>query len=305
MDDTTEEYVKATIINTALLILNANSRNGSAADMQEGLQLLKSADITIIQKNTGSAKETAQLIQDHCNQIQLVILGGGDGTVSSAAEALYKHKLPFAILPLGTANDLARSLGISNNLPDAFQTILNNYRSKINLGVINGHYFLNAAHIGLGVTVTHELTPEVKKKWGVLSYLKAAFAAFKNNQSFHVTITANSESHQMRSIQLAVGNGRYYGGGNVVDENSEIDDGLLCLYSLPPSTLWELLTQAPLLRYGKHSQMKKTFTISGKRIEVKTKHTKEIHADGEPATKTPAIFEVIPRALEVMRPTPN
>jgi diacylglycerol kinase family enzyme len=182
MDNTTEEYVKVTIINTALLILNANSRNGGTADMQEGLQLLKSADITIIQKNSGSAKETAQLIQDHCNQIQLVILGGGDGTVSSAAEALYKHKLPFAILPLGTANDLARSLGISSNLPDAFQTILNNYRSKINLGFINGHYFFNAAHIGLGVTVTHELTPEVKKKWGVLSYLKAAFAAFKNNR---------------------------------------------------------------------------------------------------------------------------
>lgn len=294
-----------TIINTALLILNGNSRNGANADIQEGLQLLENAGIHIIQKNSGSAKETTQLIQNYRDQIQLVILGGGDGTISSAATALYKHKLPFAILPLGTANDLARSLGISNNLPDAFQTILHNYRSKINLGVINGHYFLNAAHIGLGVTVTHELTPEVKKRWGVLSYLKAVFAAFKNNHSFHVTITVKGESHQMRSIQLAVGNGRYYGGGNVVDENSEIDDGLLCLYSLPPSTMWELLTSALLLRYGKHSQMQRTFTISGKHIEIKTKRPKEIHADGEPVCKTPAIFEVIPRALEVIRPSPN
>lgn len=294
-----------TTINTALLILNGNSRNGANADIHEGLQLLESAGIHIIQKSSGSAKETAQLIQNYREQIQLVILGGGDGTISSAAETLYNHKLPFAILPLGTANDLARSLGIPNNLPDAFHTILNNYRSKINLGVINGHYFLNVAHIGLGVTVTQKLTPEVKKKWGVLSYLKAAFAAFKNNRSFHVTITVKGESHQMRSIQLAVGNGRYYGGGNVIDENSEIDDGLLCLYSLPPSTLWELLTRAPLLRYGKHSQMQKTFTISGKRIEIKTKHAKEIHADGEPVSKTPAIFEVIPRALEVIRPSPD
>lgn len=233
-----------------------------------------------------------------------MILGGGDGTISSAAETLYKYKLLLGILPLGTANDLARSLGIPNNLPDAFQTIISNYRSKINLGVINGHYFLNAAHIGLGVTVTHELTPEVKKKWGVLSYLKAAFAAFKNNRSFRVTISANGESHQMRSIQLAIGNGRYYGGGNVIDENSKIDDGLLCLYSLPPSSLWELLTRAPLLRYGKHSQMRNTFTISSKRIEISTKRAKEIHADGEPVSKTPAIFEVIPHALEVIRPSP-
>jgi diacylglycerol kinase family enzyme len=51
--------------------------------------------------------------------------------------------------------------------------------------------------------------------------------------------------------------------------------------------------------------MKKTFTISVKRIEIKTKHPKEIHADGEPVTKTPAIFEVIPQALEVIRPIPT
>lgn len=290
---------------TALLILNGNSRNGANADIQEGLQLLENAGIRIIQKKSGSAKETAQLIQDYRKQIQLVILGGGDGTISSAAQALYNHKLAFAILPLGTANDLARSLGISNNLSDAFQIILDNHRSKINLGVINGHYFLNAAHIGLGVTVTHELTPDVKKKWGVLSYLKAALSAFKNNRSFHVSITVKGKTYQMHSIQLAVGNGRYYGGGNVIDEKSEIDDGLLCLYSLPPSTLWELLTQALLLRYGKHSQMQKTFTISGKHIEIKTRRVKEIHADGEPVSKTPAIFEVIPQALEVIRPAPN
>lgn len=294
-----------TIINTALLILNGNSRNGANADIQEGLQLLENSGIHIIQRTSSSAEETVQLMQDYRNQIQLVILGGGDGTISSAAEALYKYKLTLAILPLGTANDLARSLGMSNNLPDAFQTILDNYRSKINVGVINGHYFLNVAHIGLGVTVTHELTPEVKKRWGVFSYLKAALAAFKKNRSFRVQITANGESYQMRSIQLAVGNGRYYGGGNVIDENSEIDDGLLCLYSLPPSTLWELLTRSLLLRYGKHSQMQRTFTISSTHIEIQTKRAKEIHADGEPVSKTPAIFEVIPQALEVIRPSPN
>ncbi|HSC66416.1 MAG TPA: lipid kinase [Cellvibrio sp.] len=287
---------------TALLILNGNSRNGADADIQEGLTLLAAAGVSIIQKNSGSPEETAQLIEEHAEQIDFVILGGGDGTISSAAEALYKHQLAFAVLPLGTANDLARSLGIPNDLAEAFQIILTNNRSKINLGMINGHYFFNAAHIGLGVKVTRELTPEVKKKWGVLSYLKAAFSAFQNNRAFRATILANGRTFKLRSIQLAIGNGRYYGGGNVIDENSEIDDGLLRLYSLPPSSLWELLTKAPLLRYGKHSQMEKTFTLSSKRIEVRTLHPKEIHADGEPVSHTPAIFKVIPQALEVFRP---
>lgn len=294
-----------TINTTALLILNANSRNGADADIQQGLDLLENAGIKLIQKNSGSSEETAQLIEQYHDQIQLVILGGGDGTISSAAGALYKRKLTFAILPLGTANDLARSLGIPNNLPDAFQAIVDNHRGKINLGIINGHYFFNVAHIGLGVTVTHELTPEVKKKWGIFSYLKAALAAFKIHRPFRAAITANGQSYNLRTIQLAVGNGRYYGGGNIIDENSEIDDGLLCLYSLAPSSLWGLLTRAPLLRYGKHSHLQNTFTIHAKQIEINTAHPKEIHADGEPISKTPAIFEVIPRALEVIRPLPQ
>jgi len=294
-----------TINTTALLILNANSRNGADANIQQGVDLLENAGIKLIQKDSSSSAETAQLIEQYHDEIQLVILGGGDGTISSAAGTLYKHQLAFAILPLGTANDLARSLGIPNNLPDAFQAILDNYRGKINLGVINGHYFFNVAHIGLGVTVTHELTPEVKKTWGVFSYLKAVFAAFKIHRSFRAAIAANGQSYNLRTIQLAIGNGRYYGGGNIIDENSEIDDGLLCLYSLPPSSLWGLLSRAPLLRYGKHSQMQNTFTIRAKRIEITTAQPKEIHADGEPISKTPAIFDVIPQALEVIRPLPQ
>ena len=171
--------------------------------------------------------------------------------------------------------------------------------------MINEHYFLNAAHIGLGVKVTSELTPEVKKKWGVFSYLKAAFSAFKKNRPFRVTIKANGKEHKLRSIQVAIGNGRFYGGGNVIDEKSKIDDGALCLYSLAPSSIWELLKNAVFLRYGKHSYIPTCFTGSAKRIEIKTRRPKEIIADGEPISTTPALFEVIPNALEVIRSAPN
>lgn len=289
---------------TALMILNPNSRNGADTDISEGLRLLAENGIEVIQKNSFSAEQTAQHIMDMANQIQLVILGGGDGTISSAAETLYKQQLPFAILPLGTANDLAHSLDIPTDISEAFQIIARNYRKRINLGMINEHYFFNAAHIGLGVKVTSELTSEVKKKWGVLSYLKAAITALKKNRPFHVTINANGAEHRLRSIQLAVGNGRFYGGGNVIDERSKIDDGALCLYSLAPSSFWKLLKNAVFLRYGKHSYIATCFTSSAKRIEIKTRKPKVIIADGEPISKTPAIFAVLPNALEVIRPAP-
>lgn len=292
-------------LRTALLIVNPNSRSGSDADMQEGIALLEAAGILLINTTSNSAEQTRRLIVEHCRTIDLVILGGGDGTISSAAPALYQHQLPFAILPLGTANDLARSLGMSGDLLEAFQLIVKNHRSRMNLGVVNGHYFFNAANIGLGVRVTHELTPEIKKQWGVFSYLAAVFAALKKNRKFRATIRVDGKTYKVSSIQLAVGNGRYYGGGNVIDEYSTIDDGKLCLYSVPPLTLWELLTLAPLLRNGKQRLTDKIFTASGQRIEINTSRLREIHADGEPVSITPALFEVIPEALEVIRPQPD
>lgn len=289
----------------ALLIINPCSRMGGETDIKEGVELLERAGYTIIQTESTSAEHTGQLIDQYHAQVQLVILGGGDGTISSAAAALYRHHLTFAILPLGTANDLARSLGMPNDVSAAFQNILENKRHRVNLGVVNGHYFFNAANIGLGVQVTRELTPEVKKTWGVFSYLKAVLSAFKHHRKFRATIIVDGQKHRVSSIQLAVGNGRYYGGGNVIDENSTIDDGLLQLYSLPPLKLWELLTLAPLLRSGKHSLATKTFCAAGKHIEVHVTRVRSIHADGEPVSSTPAIFEVIPRALEVIRPEPT
>lgn len=291
---------------TALLIVNPNSRMGGETDMQEGIKLLEdSGQLNLIQVTSDSPETTTRLIDQYHKQVQLVIIGGGDGTISSAAGALYRHKLAFAILPLGTANDLARSLGMSNDLNAAFNNILENKRHRVNLGVVNEHYFFNVANIGLGVGVTHELTPEIKKKWGVFSYLKAVLAAFRSNRWFRANINIDGEAHRLRSIHIGIGNGRYYGGGNVIDETSTIDDGLLCLYSLPPLKFWELLTLAPLLRLGKQRQSQRTFCAKGRKIKITTSSVREIHADGEPVGKTPALFEVIPEALSVIRPEPE
>lgn len=284
----------------ALLLINPHSRNGSDTDIQGGIELLRSAGTDVIVKMIDDSATVSQLIESLHNDVQLVIIGGGDGTINSALSALYRFKLRLGILPLGTANDLARSLGIPADIDEAFKIIYENNYCKTNLGIVNGKYFFNVAHIGLGVKVTEELTPDLKKKWGVFSYLKAIFSAFKNQKKFYLTLKTAEQNHRLRSIQLAVGSGRYYGGGNIIDEDSEIDDGLLRLYSLYPLTFWQLLSCAPLLRFGKHKQIRRTFTLSGKEIEIITAPPLEIHADGEHISQTPAVFKVIPQALEVI-----
>jgi len=284
----------------ALLIINPNSRSGAEADITEGLQLLESAGFVLIKVDSKSAEDTARLIDQHSKEVEMVIMGGGDGSINSAAAAVYRNNLALAILPLGTANDLARSLGLPTDLLDVFKIIAANKRRKIDLGRVDGHLFFNAANIGLGTRVTRELTPEIKKYWGVFSYLRAAFAAFKSNRRFRATITVDGIQHCVKSIQLAIGNGRFYGGGNIIDEAATIDDGLLKLYSLPPQSMWELILTAPRLRAGKQRELERIFTAVGQRIEVNTVPSREVYADGEPVSRTPAVFEIIPQALNVV-----
>lgn len=286
----------------ALLLRNPGSRQGDSTDLDAGIARLEAAGIQLDSVVSESVEQSREIIRRGCDTADLIILGGGDGTISSCAQVLLECNLPFAILPLGTANDLARSLGIES-LEQAFAAICDGHSAAIDLGVVNEHVFFNVANLGLGVQVTEELTPEVKQRWGVFSYLKALVSAFARHRQFKVELDIDGERQSMRSIQLAVGNGRFYGGGNVVDQDAMINDELLHLYSLRPQTFWELLTLAPLLRGGRHDLARRTFAASGREIQIVT-HPKgmAIHADGEPVTQTPAHFSVKSAALKVVVP---
>ncbi|MDO3386320.1 lipid kinase [Gilvimarinus sp. SDUM040013] len=287
----------------ALLVINPKSRQGAEAQLDDGLARLSEAGITVERLASKGPDESRQAVRDRKDELDLVIVGGGDGTISSMAGVLYECDLPLAVLPLGTANDLARSLGLSGDLNEAFEVIIAGERQCIDLGVVNEHYFFNVAHLGLGVKVSEELTDEVKKYWGVLSYLKAFFAALTRVKQLKANMSVDGVHYRLRSIQMAIGNGRYYGGGNVVDEKTRIDDGKLSLYSLRPQTVWELLTLAPLLRDGRQHDNKRVFNAQAERIDITTgRKTMKIHADGEPVTQTPAHFSVIRQAIEVLAP---
>lgn len=287
----------------ALFIVNPASRQGSEASLTLGIKRLQQADISVHQVVSQSAEETRRAIREYRPQVDLVILGGGDGTISSCAGTLVDTGLPLGIVPLGTANDLSRSLQLPETPEEAFAVIAAGYLSRIDVGRVKEHYFFNVAHMGLGVKVTQELTPEVKKSWGVLSYLKAFFSALSRLRRFRVRLQVDGKPYKLRSIQLAVGNGRYYGGGNVIDEEARMDDGLLSLYSLRPQSVWELLTLAPLLRDGKQRHARRVFRARAKEIHIETRSAGlEIHADGEPISHTPASFTILPEALAVFVP---
>ncbi|HZW13979.1 MAG TPA: lipid kinase [Noviherbaspirillum sp.] len=285
----------------ALLIVNRKSRNG-AADIESAISHLNLHGVEILEQPSDQPDQIAALVRRHASDVDCVIIGGGDGSMNAAAPALVETRLPLGVLPMGTANDLARTLCIPTDIEKACDVITGGVLHRIDLGRVNGHYFFNVAHIGLGVQVAHQMSPDAKQRWGVLSYARGLAKAFSSFRPFHADIVCDGRRRRVRSIQIAVGNGRHYGGGMTVSSDASIDDHRFFLYSIEPLDAWELLRFGPAFRAGRFEPHHPVDIDHGRHVTVTTRKTMTVSADGEVLTRTPAWFDMVAGAISVYVP---
>ena len=285
---------------TALLVINDNSRGGKGADAH--IAALQAGGMTLIRRECPKRDHLSSMIQEARNDVDCVILGGGDGTMSGAAIALRDSGLPLGILPLGTANDLARTLGLPTDAEGAAAAILGGRTKAIDLGIVNGQPFFNVASVGLTVEITRQLTAATKRRLGPLAYPVLALKVAMSHKRFSAIIRAGASIHRVRTMQVTVGNGRFYGGGAVVHTEAAIDDHMLDVYSLELQSRWRLMVLARAFRSGEHDAIPEVRTLRSPVVEVVTREPRQISADGEIVTLTPARFSVLPAAVTVYVP---
>jgi YegS/Rv2252/BmrU family lipid kinase len=283
-----------------LLLLNPGSRDGGIAHAD--LQRLFEAHGAELVGGVHEPQALPDLLAGPEREaIERIVVGGGDGTLNKSLADLIEAQIPVGLLPLGTANDLAHNLGIPEDVEAAVQIALRGREWRIDVGRVDGAPFLNVATVGLGPAVTKHLTSELKARLGFLSYPRALITAYRESKPFRVDVQADGgQEMRLRCIHLAVGNGRYYGGGAIVNHPARLDDGLLHLSALRPTPLWRLLLQAPLVSLGWHRPAPDAVAIAASAIRIETHHEKPISADGEIVATTPASFQVEPRALTVL-----
>ena len=286
---------------TILLLVNPNSRRG-ASFLDQVRDFFESNGFEVIVPTVADKSDIPRVIQEAAAKVEMVAIGGGDGSIHAALPGLLSTGLPLLVLPLGTANDLARSLDLPTAPLDAAALALTGQRRRIDIGKVNDELFVNAANIGLSVEVARELDQDLKRRFGVLAYAIAAARALRRRRAFRVLIRLPSEVLRLRTLQLAVGSGRFYGGGMVIHEDAQVDDGRLWLYSIAPRSLWELVKNALAWRAGRHRAAGRTTARSADWFEVRTSRPRTVTADGEVVTHTPVRFEVLPHALEVVVP---
>ena len=287
----------------ALLLVNRHARQGQR--FAQAVEELNALDFELIIVPVKSSEQLPNLVRKHGEQVDLVIVGGGDGTLNAVVDSLVEMKLPLGILPLGTANDLARTLSIPQSIPEACRAIAAGQIKYIDLGWVNGKHFFNVASLGLSVKITQNLSKGAKRRWGVLAYGLTAVQVLWYNRPFRARIRLNEESIRVKTIQIAVGNGRYYGGGMAVADDAAIDDQRLDLYSLEIQHWWQIFPLLWTLPRGRQAILPWVLTLRGQEIEVYTRKSYDINTDGEITTFTPARFRVLPRALAVLIPPPT
>jgi len=285
----------------ALLLVNRHARKGHD-QIEAAIHHLEALGFELLEAPIDRPALLPRTIQEYRDRVDLVIVGGGDGTLNAAVEGLVETQLPLGILPLGTANDLARTLGIPATLPEACQVIANGKKQAIDLGWVNGKYFFNVASLGLSVQITRGLTKTAKRRWGVLAYAATAIQVLSKSRRFKAEIVCDGRSQIVKTVQIAVGNGRYYGGGMAVAEDAAIDDERLDLYSLEIDHWWQMLLALPALRRGTHAQSRWLQAWQGKEFFVYVPKPRSINTDGEITTTTSAHFKVVPKALSVLVP---
>ena len=306
-----EEGTRPGGFRSAALIVNTRSRQGRTSTAT-ALNYLRFMGVPVAAAHAvNDPSRLAETVRETLSDgHDLIVLGGGDGSVSSVAHLLAHTDATLGLLPLGTANDFARTLGIPFDLEEACRTVARGTAVSADLGLAGGDpgggHFVNVASMGLGGAAVEEISPRLKRAAGALAYPLAALLAYRSSAPFEAGLVFPRSDHEPVAmgglVHLAVGNGRYYGGGMIVAPGSAVDDHTLDVYAIEATDPLRLGRIAWGLRTGGFVSSERVHHWRTQEVCLITHPRLPVNLDGELARKTPARFAVDPDALKVLVP---
>jgi YegS/Rv2252/BmrU family lipid kinase len=286
----------------AVLIVNAHSRRGQD-NFVEARDKLVAAGIRLIAAHAveDPEKMAATVAAAVADGAPMVIVGGGDGSMASTVDELVGKPCVFGVLPLGTANSFARSLGLPLDLDGAVQAIATGRRRRVDLGMVERDYFVNSAALGLSPQIGQTVPHGLKRYLGRVGYLLWAVKCSLGFRPFRLTIDDGRTERRMWSTEVRILNGPFLGGVELSDQ-ADVDSGEIVIQAVvgrsKPRLAWDWYAKFFKLR-DRHAH---TEEFRGRSFKLDTVPRQKIALDGEPLAKTPVTVRVAPGAIEVAAP---
>ncbi len=236
----------------------------------------------------------------------LIVIGGGDGTLNAAAPMLVDTDTALGILPFGTFNHFAKDLHIPLDLDGAVRTIADGQTLKVDVGAVNDRFFLNNSSLGLYPKVVAErdaLRQQLgREKWPALIW--AGFVVFRRYPLLDVRIDIDGTALARRTPFVFVGNNRYEMEGFRIGERARLDEAVLSLYVANRTGRLGLLRLAMRALFKRLKQSKDFDMTSAKSFGVETRRDRlRVANDGELCyMRAPLLYRVLPAALSVVVP---
>ena len=286
----------------AILVVNAMSRKGADV-FDEARAKLELAGVELIEAHAVTDPEDMdKVVIDAIAKAPMVIVGGGDGSLSSNVDHFVGQDTVFALLPLGTANSFARTLCVPLDLDGAIDVIAGGVRKRIDLGVIDGDYFANAAALGLSPLIADTVPHNLKKYLGRVGYLMWAVRCAFYFRPFRVRVTLDDGTLvKAWATEARIANGTHHGGVEMV-ESQELDSGEIVIQAVTGKSVFGLAWSWFSTMFKLRHRAQTTTEWRGKKLRLEARPSQKISIDGEIAACTPVTIEVARGAIEVAAP---
>ncbi|UCF96108.1 MAG: diacylglycerol kinase family lipid kinase [Spirochaetaceae bacterium] len=248
---------------------------------------------------TRHSGHAANLVRRFRDQIDCVLVFGGDGTIREVVKGLEDRPLPIGIIPFGTVNVLALDLGISLNPIIATTSILAGHTRRIDVGYVNSEPFLLMVSTGLDAMAVHTVGLRFKRYLGQMAYVLGMIWSALTDRVRRIQISVEGQNITDRGYLAIVSNSRYYAGPYTLDEDVRIDDGILNVILFKKSGILDTLRLLINILANRHRMMPDVSFYSGKVIHIRSRGRIKMQMDGDKAPSPPARISIRERFLPV------
>jgi diacylglycerol kinase (ATP) len=293
---------------TCVILNPAAGRGCSPQRIRQSVSSIPGAEIRVSQAPDSVRPLAAEAVADGFERI---VAAGGDGTVSVIASALLDAgaDVECGLLPIGTGNDLALSLGVPTNpgraialLREGDATPIDAIRASAQASPVPDLHAWNAVVGGFAGRISDRLTPGMKHRWRNLAYVRAAVAELRELRPHRVVLEIDGRRTEQEIWMLVIANGRYAGGGIPFAPAGRVDDGWLDVVVIRAASLARLGVLLPRVLAGRHLADPDVEHTRARTVSVEAEPGFWFNVDGETWGSGSATFGLRPYALPFVRP---
>jgi diacylglycerol kinase (ATP) len=286
----------------ALVILNSRAGKGSYEAVRDALaERFGAANIEFEIHIVSKGDKADDIVRARRGGFDLVVAGGGDGTVSSAFDGLHGTSIPLGILPIGTGNIIAREFKIPTDVEGAIALITGAHRlKKIDAMRIKDRVYVLSTGVGINAAVIAGTTRKNKKRFGRMAYVATTLRMFRHRPRT-MEITIDGTTHKHRAVEVAISNcGTIARALYPIGPDIRADDGHVDIWILEIENVFDYLRYLVGIPFGQRSNAK--FFTAENRITIESRRPLTAQADGEVIGETPLEIEVLAQALTLVVP---